>query len=197
MEDLISTQEEDDSTVDLDNGQRSGEEKRCQYCYEIIPRKILIECDRCGNKYHRSCVGVRRRVAEQISIFHCPSCRIPNLPNQEPPNGADQTNHDFDFLQHLTRCKSNISLLGNIPRGARIMAAEALTELIDNVIRTNSSLAWMKLLCFTFHALQKPKKEKSTSNSPSLVTKIKNQISVFMNSPFPPSRISVPTTKEE
>ena len=45
----------------------------------------------------------------------------------------------------------------------------------------------MKLLCFTFHGLQKPKKEKSTSNSPSLVTKIKNQISTFMNSSFPPT----------
>ena len=49
------------------------------------------------------------------------------------------------------------------------------------------------------------KKEKTASNSPSLVTKIKNQISVFMNSNFPPSefpfqlrkRNSKPKPKEE
>ena len=80
----------------------------------------------------------------------------------------------------------NISLIGNIPRGARITAADALNDLINNVIQNNSPNSWAKLLCFTYHCLQKPKKEKSTSNSPSLVTKIKNQISAFMNTNFPP-----------
>ena len=99
---------------------------------------------------------------------------------------SNQSNPEFDFLQHLQKCKSNLSLLGNIPRGARITAAEALNNLINDVIRTNTSISWMRLLCFTFHGLQKPKKEKPSANDPSLVTKIKNQISVFMNSNFPP-----------
>ena len=187
MAEAISTPVDDDHTVDLDNGQKSEEDYRCQKCFEIN-RKVLIECNRCGNNYHRSCVGITKKQAEQISLYTCRPCsRGPNPHNQEPQNGANQTNHHFDFLQHLASCKSNLSLLGNIPRGARITAAEALNDLINDVIRTNSSLAWMKLLCFTFHGLQKPKKEKSTSNSPSLVTKIKNQISTFMNSSFPPT----------
>ena len=51
----------------------------------------------------------------------------------------------------------------------------------------------------------KPKKEKPTPNSPSLVTKIKNQISAFRNSDFPPdsfpfeprNRNTRPKPKEE
>ena len=127
----------------------------------------------------------QKETSRKISLYSCPPCRNTNPHVREPQNGANQTNHHFDFLQHLASCKSNLSLLGNIPRGARITAADALNDLINDVIRTNSSLAWMKLLCFTFHGLQKPKKEKSTSNSPSLVTKIKNQISTFINSSSP------------
>ena len=96
----------------------------------------------------------------------------------------------------MKTCKSNISLLGNIPRGARISVAEALNDLINDVIRTNTSLSWSKLLCFTYHGLQKPKKEKVTSNCPSLVTKIKNQVAVYMNSNFPPTEFPFPLRKQ-
>ena len=85
-------------------------------------------------------------------------------------------------------CKSRLSLIGNIPRGARITAADALNDLINDVIRSNTTLSWSRLLCFAYHGLQKPKKEKPTPNSPSLVTKIKNQILAFKNSDFPPAR---------
>ena len=110
------------------------------------------------------------------------------MSNPEPSNAENQTPSDFDLLQYLKTCKSNISLLGNIPRGARITAAEALNDLIAEVIQSNTSLAWSKLLCFTYHGLQKPKKEKPSSNSPSLVTKIKNQVSAFTDLNFPPDR---------
>ena len=140
MAEAISTPEDEDHTVDLDNGQKSGEEYRCQICFEIN-RKILIECNQCGNNYHRSCVKIKKKQAEQISLYSCPPCRSTNPHNREPQNGANQTNHHFDFLQHLASCKSNLSLLGNIPRGARITAAEALNDLINDVIRTDSSLA--------------------------------------------------------
>ena len=95
----------------------------------------------------------------------------------------------------MKTCKANISLIGNIPRGARISAAEALNELINEVIQTNTPLAWSKLLCFAYHGLQKPKKEKPALHSPSLVTKIKNQIEIFMSSNFPPAEFPFPLRK--
>ena len=155
--------------------------------------------------YHITCVDVRKKQAKKFAKYICKPCRDINGPNNDPPNAENPTSANFDLLQHLQTCKSNISMLGNIPKGARVAAAEALIELIDNVIQSNTPLSWSKLLCFSYHGLQKPKKEKPTPNSPSLVTKIKNNISVFMNSSFPPDRFPFqlrnkapkPKTREE
>ena len=152
-----------------------------------------------------TCVNISRRQAKEIRIYTCQPCRNIPIHNHVAPNTDNETTTSFDILQHLRTCKSNLSLLGNIPRGARITAAEALNELITDVIQHNTSLSWWKLLCFAYHGLQKPKKEKPTPNSPSLVTKIKNQISTFMNSEFPPpgfpfelrKRNTKPKSKEE
>ena len=183
----------DNTTVDdtdevLDHEQQSDEEKRCPTCGQINSRKPLIECTQCGSHYHRSCVRITRYQANQIPRYKCAPCRNVTAPNLEPSRDVNQTTPEFDLLHHLMTCKSNLSLIGNIPRGARITAADALNDLINDVVRSNTSLSWAKLLCFAYHGLQKPKKEKPTPNSPSLVTKLKNQISVFMNSNFPPDR---------
>ena len=189
MEVPISVLDEEEVIVDLDNGQRSWEDKRCPKCLEINKKKKLIECAKCGSNYHRSCVGITGRQASEIGIYTCPPCMGFTTPNRAPSEEANQNSANFDLLHHLKTCKANLSLLGNIPRGARISAAEALNELVNDVIRSNMSVSWMRLLCFTFNGLQKPKKEKPTNSSPSLVTKIKNQIRVFMNSNFPPTEI--------
>ena len=178
---------EDEFEEDFVNDPRSYEENRCPICREINARKHLIECATCCTRYHMTCVKITRAQAKQIPKYKCPQCRNITTPNQESLDVANQSTPNFDLLNHLHTCKSNISLIGNIPRGARITAAEALNELINNVIQSNTPIAWSKLLCFAYHCLQKPKKEKSTSNTPSLVTKIKNQISTFMNSNFPPT----------
>ena len=128
MAETISPSDDEDAIVDLDNGQRSCEDKRCPKCLEIRKRKPLIECAKCGSNYHQSCVGIKRAQAKVIGLFTCKSCRNVITPNHPSPNGPNQSNPDFNFLQHLQICKANLSLLGNIPRGARITAAEALTN---------------------------------------------------------------------
>ena len=107
--------------------------------------------------------AVTKAQARTIPRFTCITCTNGNNPAYDPSNerNADNEAHpEFDILQHLKTCKSSISLIGNIPRGSRIAAAEAMNELITEAIRSNSSLSWAKLLSFTYHALQKPKKEK-------------------------------------
>ena len=178
--------EDEENDEALAHEQLSVEEKRCPKCSEINRRKALIECTQCGSHYHRSCVSISKAQASTIRRYRCSSCLNGTVPNREPPIVDNQTTPDFDLPQHLMTCKSRLSLIGNIPRGARITAADALNDLINDVITSNNSLSWAKLLCFAYHGLQKPIKEKPSPNSPSLVTKIKNQISTFKNSEFPP-----------
>ena len=193
---LINTPEDEiDEDLNLGQEQNSLEEKRCPICGDIKTKKILIECGRCHSQYHITCVKISKLQAKQIPLYICPPCRNVAIPNNEPSRANNQSIPNFDTLQYLKSCKSNISLLANIPRGARITVAEALNNLINDAIRTNSSLSWSKLLCFTYHGLQKPKKEKATSNSLSLVTKIKNQVSIYMNSTFPPTEFPFPLRK--
>ena len=176
----------DDGDVDMEQDQRPLEESSCPICGVFNARKKSIKCYLCGCMYHRACVDVTQVQANVFSKYTCRSCRYGTAPICGPSVNDPPGNPDFKLLDHLITCKSNLSILGNIPRGARITVANALNELICNVLRSNTALAWSKLLCFTHHCLQKPKKDKPASNNPSLVTKIKNQVSVFMNSPFPP-----------
>ena len=186
---LSAPEEEDDEfNEDLDPDPRTLEENRCPVCGVINPNKTLIECTHCCKRYHITCVNNRKSQLKQFTRCSCRSCRNVSNPNHDTPNTDNQTIPEFDILQYLRTCKSNVSLLGNIPRGARIAAAEAFNELNIDVIQTNSPLSWSKLLCFTHHGLQKPKKEKPTSASPSLVTKIKHQVSTLRSFNFPPSK---------
>ena len=144
----IDNTTEDDAEEDLDHDQQSHEEKRCQSCGEINTRKGLIECTQCGSRYHMSCVSITKIQAKKIGRYSCKPCRKVTGSNREPSAADIQTDPEFDLLQHLITCKSNLSLNGNIPRGARITAADALNDLINDVIRSNTPTAWSKLLCF-------------------------------------------------
>ena len=129
-------------------------------------------------------------MARVLPNYSCATCRNATAPNSEPGNDDHQAPAEPDLPKYLKICRSNVSTINHIPRGARIVAAETLTDLINEVIRSNTSLSWSKLLCFAYHALQKPRKEKPSPNSPSLVSKIKHQISTFKNTNtnFPPER---------
>ena len=123
--------------------------------------------------------------AKLIPNYACQECSGVSAPSCSPTVADTPSIPDFNLLDHLLTCKSNLSILGNIPSGARISAADALNELISEVLRSNSYISWSKLLSFTYHCLQKPRRDKKAPNSPSLVTKIKNQISTFLNSELP------------
>ena len=171
----------------LDPAQGPSREPLCRVCGMIKDaRARLIYCVWCKRPNHRTCVNISGDQAKLITRFACPECRNDSPPTPVLGISASQTTQDFDLLQHLQHCKANLSVISKIPKGARITAANALIDLINNAIEFNTPLGWSKLLCFTYHGLQTPPKEKPNSKGPSLVTKIKNQISVFVNSDFPP-----------
>ena len=176
---------DDDGDVVMDQDQQPHGEI-CPVC-GVSDSRRSIKCFQCSCEYHIACVNVTQTQASTFPKYSCQSCRFGTAPSFGPSNEDSPVNPDFNLREHLLTCKSNLSILGNIPRGARITAADALNELISEVLRSNSALAWSKLLCFTHHGLQKPKKDKPASNNPSLVSKIKNQVSIFMSSSFPPA----------
>ena len=177
------TADEEDN-VEPDQAQGSSQAVQC--CDNISTRKKRIQCSSCRGLYHRACVNITGDQARQIPRYECGPCRGVSAPNRVTANAEIQTPFDFDLLRHLRDCKANLSIISNIPRGARAAAANALSDLINNVVESKTPLSWAKLLCFAYHGLQKPKKEKATANGPSLVSKIKSQITIFVSSAFPP-----------
>ena len=184
------TNDESDSEEESDN-KLGPHGERCLKCGITNTRRPTIPCTLCMGKYHITCVNVKRVEARALTNYSCPTCRNATASNSEPGNDGQQTPAGFDLPKYLKTCRSNVSIINHIPRGARIAAAEALNDLINEVIRSNTPRSWAKLLCFAYHSFQKPKKEKPSPNSPSLVSKIKHQISTFKNTQstnFPPER---------
>ena len=190
---------------------KAREDLPCPKCGLFKGRKFLINCVQCNRNYHIRCVRANKAQAEALN-FVCSPCRGVTVTVPEPTISPTQTipstqtttdsqatpdtsTPDFSLLQHLQNRKASVSILGNIPRGARITAADTLNQLITEALESNSSLAWAKLHCVASHGLKKTKREKSTPNSPSLATKIKSQLTDFSNSKFPPDDLSCPPRK--
>ena len=99
--------------------QASMEDKRCPICNEIRTRKTLIECTKCNSNFHISCVKITKAQAKLYPNYTCKDCWNVNTPTTEPSNEShtdNGTNSEFDILQHLKTCKTNISLIGNFIR---------------------------------------------------------------------------------
>lgn len=78
------------------------------------------------------------------------------------------------IAEKLMFYRNNVPTLRRIPKGARYQAADKLTTIIENVIKTNSVYAWEKLLVFAYVSFNlKGDKNKS------LTTKIKENIQKF------------------
>ena len=99
------------------------------------------------------CNNLTKKQADQIPRYECGTCRGVADPNRAPAVAENQTPNDFNLLHHLRSCKANLSIISNIPKGARITAANALSDLIDKVVESNTSSSWAKLLCFAYHGL--------------------------------------------
>ena len=176
----------EDDTEESDQPSGLVQHKQCTKCGDTAPRAYLIQCVRCKGYYHIGCVKISIPQALGIPNYECPPCRTITGPIRNRGNLTDQTTLDFDLLQHLKLCKSNLSIISNIPKGARTTAANALSELINDAVGLNTALSWSKLLCFAYHGLQTPQRGKGALEGPSLATKVKTQISSFMNTNFPP-----------
>ena len=75
-------------------------------------------------------------------------------------------------------------VIRRIPKGARIQAAGSLATLIDMALGAKTGKAWARLLLSAFLALHVPSRDQDSADSSTLTTKIKRQISTYMESDF-------------
>ena len=158
--------------------------RMCPSCRTVNSRKGHIICNYCDSHWHRSCVGLTKAQAGALTRWRCPKCTHSALvgteeENVSPPEQTTQAAHstDHELAATLAKLKQTRHLLRRIPKGARIPAAEALATLIESATEECTVETWTRLLTFPLTAFDVPKKESGVSDSTSLTTKIKRQIS--------------------
>ena len=80
----------------------------------------------------------------------------------------------------LAELKRSSKVIPRIPKGARIQAAEALTQLIGSAVVTKTEASWLRLFQFPLIALSMPARDSRARDDVSLTTKIKRQIVRYM-----------------
>ena len=97
---------------------------------------------------------------------------------------AEETPSTLEFVCHRTTVK-------RIPKASRLMAAKALTKVVQGVIDANDSQAWLQFLHFAGQCLGKPKRG---GKKTSVATAVKRQIRNFEEgtSPFTEDSLNPP-----
>lgn len=93
-----------------------------------------------------------------------------NYGEQTGENESDSASSDDssfeDFIILLARCKSNIRVLKRVPRAARVIAANGLSQCIEECLACPDSMnSWTNLLTFAYGSLQVPDKVANVSLS--------------------------------
>lgn len=70
----------------------------------------------------------------------------------------ENTEMASNFEETLLYSKNNIRVLRRIPKGARYLAAERLSEAIENCVLTNDEESWKHLMLFAYKGLAVPEK---------------------------------------
>ena len=168
---------------------------RCSRCHAINKRKRVIECASCNRHWHLSCVRLSRAQADALSSWDCPECSsgIVPTPSSSSLDGqscqispASQHNEaDVDEVDaiHLTSTLASLRrtrpVIRRVPRGARLVVAEALTAVMKRALNFNNVSAWIILLVFPYAALSLPRNAEADDDC-TLTTKVKRQTSLFM-----------------
>ena len=103
-----------------------------------------------------------------------------SIPTNPPDCTACTEHSEEELADTIAKLKSTRRVIRRIPKGARILTADALTTLISTATRERSASAWCKLLKFPLLALSVPPRSDPASEELSLTTKIKRQVSLYM-----------------
>ena len=145
---------------------------RCPSCDTCNTRKKYTKCDNCHSRWHLTCVGLTRKQAEALSTWWCPKCTSymscrSQSEQRNPSQLADDTlpSCDNPLADSLSTLRQTRQVVQRIPRGARIAAADALTQLLETAVESKTTEAMTKLFLFPRHALTVPSWEDGASDS--------------------------------
>ena len=168
----------------------------CKKCTEISKRKCKIQCDKCQNWWHLTCVPIKKAQASALTQWWCPSCLTDDASSQVSPDVSrpsvhisDESGH-IDITEAIAKLRKNRNVISRIPKGARIQTAEALTKMIETALDEKSNGAWFQLFRFPFLALSIPARDNTAASQVSLTTKIKRQVADYMSGSASQSQLS-------
>ena len=171
------------------NSQTEVKSAICSKCNTNNRLKKTITCAHCGLLFHRSCVGVTRRQAEEVPRFLCSACTTSpstQLSSQVIANGLSEN----DFTNYIHSLQTKLRPVLRIPKGARGAFAKGLSSLVSDILQNRTDLCWQRLIVFPLFALSPP-----TTSTTSLTTALKNQINDFIDTRGLPTIPSAPDSK--
>ena len=183
---------------------KSLERPLCPSCGKTGIRKRYMQCAVCSRHWHMSCVHLSRGQADALSRWWCPDCvksssqpfrgaepevgqnvipgdhqtttsgqkSAPPAPQQQEPEAPGM---DEDLGRILAGLRRSRPVVRRIPKGARIVAADALANLLEKAVASSEHGPWSKLMRFPYEALS----VKEELNNSSLTKKIKQQITTY------------------
>ena len=171
----------------------------CPRCGTTNKRKRCIQCSSCNRHWHLTCVRLKRAQADVLPCWWCPECIVTSgspsqcsagASNADPsasdpvqsPAAATTICDGGDLALRLANLKQTRPVVRRIPRGARVQAAGALATLIETALEERTETSWTRLFLFAFLALHLPSRHHASADSSTLTAKIKQQISMYMDS---------------
>lgn len=161
----------------------------CVTCSQVNNRKGGRSCSSCNNYYHLTCVGLTRKNSSSLNIWKCSVCLDINASSSNTLTKIPDLPRQTDFL---IKARKTCRIPIKIPKPARITAADALSNTIDEALTSEDTLAWQRLHEFALRALG-VNKFPQENTSPSLASAIKSSISDFLHRIDPQHPITVPS----
>ena len=199
---MSGTQGRRSQPLRLSSGQDLSQEKRlgtfaddqsppdilaeCPRCNNVSRKKRRIDCNLCNREWHLTCVRLSRSQADALSCWWCPDCSKHGGSQSQPTKSNraysvhEGEKDGCNLAESLAKLKQSRRVVPRIPKGARIQAADALRTLLDAAVEEKTTEAWERLLKFPLAALAVPLKRRPRSDTPTLTSVIKRQISAYM-----------------
>ena len=152
----------------------TGEPAVCGACELSNSRKKGRQCRTCDNFFHLSCVGLSQAQSSTFVHWTCRGCL-------EQTAATPVVTSQVDLVEYLSLCRNRVRVLRIIPKGAVISVADALQKLLNRAVREKTPLAWGRLLSFSYWGLRQPTRDEGADGrSVSLTTRVKRQVSAYM-----------------
>jgi hypothetical protein len=151
---------------DIDEAGPSSENKK------KIPGNVDIlkhQCEFCWKSF-KTCQGLKIHCSKIHQIKE-------TLPFKKHSQNSEEKIYTNVFQEnYLSNLKTKIPVLKRVPKAARPLVSNELTNVINDVVEKNTDVTWYKLFLFTYAVLQLPQKKNKSKN---LTTFVKENLNAW------------------